>query len=112
MRVEGKIRFFRHDRGGWGAIDCDDGRSVYFHIRNFKRKMASVHAGYRVSFVVADSGRGPQASAIQIVGEQKCRVINLHSMSPGLWNRRWIEQIKRSEGLRLKQHAESSRALR
>lgn len=64
-RLEGSIKWFNGTKG-FGFIVGDDGEEVFVHFRNIEGVgKRSVKPGQRMSYVVADSDRGPQAEDVR-----------------------------------------------
>ena len=66
-REVGEVKWFNVSKG-FGFIRRDNGDEVFVHfrsIRNQKGKRAGLKEGQRVSFVVTDSSKGPQAEDVE-----------------------------------------------
>ncbi|WP_295014117.1 cold-shock protein [uncultured Microbacterium sp.] len=61
----GKVRFY-DDEKGFGFITTDDGQDVFLHATSLPAG-ASVKAGSRVEFGVADGKRGLQALSVRVL---------------------------------------------
>ena len=61
----GKVRFFDEEKG-FGFIQGDDGAQVYLHA-SVVPEGATVQAGTRLEYSVADGRRGPQALSVRII---------------------------------------------
>lgn len=63
-RLEGSIKWFNGTKG-FGFITGDDGEEVFVHFRNVNGLgKRAIKPGQRVSYVVAESDRGPQAEDV------------------------------------------------
>jgi CspA family cold shock protein len=66
-RESGKVKWFNTSKG-FGFIVKDDGEEIFVHFRSIRGEgRRGLRDGQRVSFVVADSDKGPQAE--DVVGE-------------------------------------------
>lgn len=64
-RLEGSIKWFNGTKG-FGFIVGNDGEEVFVHFRNIEGLgKRNVKPGQRVSYVVANSDRGPQAEDVR-----------------------------------------------
>ncbi|WP_217133805.1 cold-shock protein [Leucobacter chinensis] len=61
----GKVRFFDEEKG-FGFISGEDGQQVYLHASVIPDD-ATVTAGTRVEYSVADGRRGPQALSVRVL---------------------------------------------
>ncbi len=61
----GKVRFY-DDEKGFGFITTDDGQDVFLHATSLPAD-ATVKAGSRVEFGVADGKRGLQALSVRVL---------------------------------------------
>lgn len=61
----GKVRFFDEEKG-FGFISGEDGQQVYLHASVLPED-ATVTAGTRVEYSVADGRRGPQALSVRVL---------------------------------------------
>ena len=58
------------DDRGYGFIEAEDGREVYFHQNSvLGARFGKLAVGTRVRFAEEDGDKGPQASTVHIVGE-------------------------------------------
>lgn len=65
QRVEGEVKWFNAAKG-FGFIKEDNGQEVFVHFRSIRGTgRRSLRDGQRVSFVVADSDKGPQAEDVE-----------------------------------------------
>lgn len=63
-RVEGSIKWFNGTKG-FGFIIGDDGEEVFVHFRSVNGMgKRDIKPGQRVSYLIADSDRGPQAEDV------------------------------------------------
>jgi len=61
-------------REGYGFLALDDGREIYFHKNSvLGRAFPRLKAGTSVRFVEESGEKGPQASSVRIVSEQRIR---------------------------------------
>lgn len=64
-RVEGDVKWFNAAKG-FGFIKQDNGEEVFVHFRSIRGSgRRALRDGQRVSFVVADSDKGPQAEDVE-----------------------------------------------
>ena len=64
-REEGQVKWFNVSKG-FGFITKDDGEEVFVHFRSIRGEgRRRLRDGQRVSFVVADSDKGPQAEDVE-----------------------------------------------
>jgi len=64
-REEGKVKWFNVSKG-FGFITKDDGEEIFVHFRSIRGGgRRGLRDGQRVSFVVADSDKGPQAEDVE-----------------------------------------------
>ncbi|MFT4234572.1 MAG: cold shock domain-containing protein [Microbacterium sp.] len=61
----GKVRFYDDDKG-FGFIASEDGQDVFLHASALPAG-ASVKAGARVEFGIADGRKGPQALSVRVL---------------------------------------------
>ncbi len=69
-REEGEIKWFNVSKG-FGFIRRDNGEEIFVHFRSIRgphRGRKQLRDGQRVSFVVADSDKGPQAEDVETLG--------------------------------------------
>lgn len=67
-RVEGDVKWFNAAKG-FGFIKQDNGEEVFVHFRSIRGTgRRALRDGQRVSFVVADSDKGPQAEDVEALG--------------------------------------------
>lgn len=65
QRVEGDVKWFNAAKG-FGFIKEDGGQEVFVHFRSIRGTgRRALRDGQRVSFVVADSDKGPQAEDVE-----------------------------------------------
>ena len=63
-RELGTVKWFNL-RKGYGFITRDQGDDIFVHFRNIEGKdKRGINEGQRVSFVVSQSGKGPQAEKV------------------------------------------------
>jgi CspA family cold shock protein len=63
-REHGQVKWFNVSKG-FGFIVKDDGDEIFVHFRSIRgRERRGLRDGQRVSFVVADSEKGPQAEDV------------------------------------------------
>jgi len=64
-REEGNVKWFNVSKG-FGFITLDDDEEIFVHFRSIRGEgRRSLRDGQRVSFVVADSDKGPQAEDVE-----------------------------------------------
>jgi len=64
-REEGQVKWFNVSKG-FGFITKDDGEEIFVHFRSIRGGgRRGLKDGQRVSFVVADSDKGPQAEDVE-----------------------------------------------
>ncbi len=64
-REQGKVKWFNVSKG-FGFIVKDDGEEIFVHFRSIRGEgRRSLRDGQRVSFVVAQSDKGPQAEDVE-----------------------------------------------
>jgi CspA family cold shock protein len=64
-RVEGQVKWFNVSKG-FGFITQDDGEEIFVHFRSIRGEgRRSLRDGQRVSFVVAQTEKGPQAEDVE-----------------------------------------------
>ena len=64
-REEGQVKWFNVSKG-FGFITKDDGEEIFVHFRSIRGEgRRSLRDGQRVSFVVAQSDKGPQAEDVE-----------------------------------------------
>ena len=71
-REEGEIKWFNVSKG-FGFIRRDTGEEIFVHFRSIRgpnRDRRQLRDGQRVSYVVVDSDKGPQAEEVETVGEE------------------------------------------
>ncbi|KGE05323.1 cold-shock protein [Pseudohaliea rubra] len=63
-RQEGSVKWFNAAKG-FGFLTLEDGREVFVHFRSIRGEgRRSLRDGQRVSFIVADTDKGPQAEDV------------------------------------------------
>ncbi len=66
-REEGQVKWFNVSKG-FGFITKDDGEEIFVHFRSIRGEgRRSLRDGQRVSFVVAQSDKGPQAEDVEAI---------------------------------------------
>lgn len=61
---DGTVKWFRNEKG-YGFITTDDGRDVFVHFSAIEGDgFKSLKEGQKVSFEVAESDKGPQATNV------------------------------------------------
>jgi CspA family cold shock protein len=64
-REEGQVKWFNVSKG-FGFITKDDGEEIFVHFRSIRGEgRRGLRDGQRVSFVVAQSDKGPQAEDVE-----------------------------------------------
>jgi CspA family cold shock protein len=64
-REEATVKWFNAAKG-FGFLTLDDGREIFVHFRSIRGEgRRSLNDGQRVSFVVADTEKGPQAEDVE-----------------------------------------------
>jgi CspA family cold shock protein len=64
-REEGQVKWFNVSKG-FGFITKDDGEEIFVHFRSIRGEgRRGLKDGQRVSFIVADSDKGPQAEDVE-----------------------------------------------
>jgi CspA family cold shock protein len=64
-REQGQVKWFNVSKG-FGFITKDDGEEIFVHFRSIRGEgRRSLRDGQRVSFVVAQSDKGPQAEDVE-----------------------------------------------
>jgi CspA family cold shock protein len=64
-RDQGQVKWFNVSKG-FGFITKDDGEEIFVHFRSIRGEgRRSLRDGQRVSFVVAQSDKGPQAEDVE-----------------------------------------------
>ena len=64
-REQGEVKWFNVSKG-FGFITIDDGEEIFVHFRSIRGEgRRSLRDGQRVSFVVAQSDKGPQAEDVE-----------------------------------------------
>ena len=64
-REQGKVKWFNVSKG-FGFIIKDDGEEIFVHFRSIRGEgRRSLRDGQRVSFVIAQSEKGPQAEDVE-----------------------------------------------
>ena len=67
-REQGEVKWFNVSKG-FGFIVKDDGEEIFVHFRSIRGEgRRSLRDGERVSFVVAQSDKGPQAEDVEALG--------------------------------------------
>ena len=65
MRTKGTVKWF-NDAKGFGFITKDDGEEIFVHFRSIRGGgRRGLRDGQRVSFIVAQSDKGPQAEDVE-----------------------------------------------
>jgi CspA family cold shock protein len=63
-REQGSVKWFNTSKG-FGFITIDDGREVFVHFRSIRGEgRRGLQDGQRVSFIVAETDKGPQAEDV------------------------------------------------
>ena len=66
-RQKGTVKWFNATKG-FGFVICEDGKEIFVHFRALKHGgRRSLKDGSRISFVVTQGDRGPQASEVIIL---------------------------------------------
>jgi cold shock CspA family protein len=68
--VNGRIKNFFDDRG-FGFITDDNGRDIFYHVKQVLFEESLLQPGTRVSFVLGPGKIGPAAHVIRLEGD-KC----------------------------------------
>jgi CspA family cold shock protein len=64
---EGKVKWF-DPKKGFGFIERDEGDDVFVHFSSIEGEgFKSLEEGQKVTFEIADSDKGPQASNVNLV---------------------------------------------
>ena len=64
---EGKVKWF-DPKKGYGFIQRDEGDDVFVHFSSIEGDgFKSLEEGQKVTFEIADSDKGPQASNVKLV---------------------------------------------
>ena len=64
-REQGQVKWFNVSKG-FGFITKDDGEEIFVHFRSIRGEgRRSLRDGQRVSFVVAETDKGPQAEDVE-----------------------------------------------
>jgi len=64
-REQGQVKWFNVSKG-FGFITKDDGEEIFVHFRSIRGEgRRSLRDGQRVSFIVAQSDKGPQAEDVE-----------------------------------------------
>jgi len=64
-REQGQVKWFNVSKG-FGFITKDDGEEIFVHFRSIRGEgRRALRDGQRVSFVVAQSDKGPQAEDVE-----------------------------------------------
>jgi CspA family cold shock protein len=64
-RQQGKVKWFNVSKG-FGFITKDDGEEIFVHFRSIRGAgRRGLRDGQRVTFIVADSDKGPQAEDVE-----------------------------------------------
>ena len=67
-REEGEVKWFNVTKG-FGFITRDNGEEIFVHFRSIRGEgRRSLRDGQRVSYVVTDSDKGPQAEDVEGLG--------------------------------------------
>ena len=72
-REHGEVKWFNVSKG-FGFIRRDNGEEIFVHFRSLRgpnRDRRQLKEGQRVSFVVADSEKGPQAEEVEPLGDHR-----------------------------------------
>ena len=65
-REQGTVKWF-NTRKGYGFITRDQGEDIFVHFRNIEGSgRKAIREGERVSFIVVNTDKGPQADQVQI----------------------------------------------
>lgn len=68
VREQGKVKWFNVSKG-FGFITKDDGEEIFVHFRSIRGEgRRGLRDDQRVSFVVAQSDKGPQAEDVEELG--------------------------------------------
>lgn len=66
-REEGIVKWFNSTKG-FGFITGEDGEDVFVHYRSIRgRNRYLLHEGMAVSYVLGQSGKGPQAEDVDLI---------------------------------------------
>ncbi|MEQ8263005.1 cold-shock protein [Pseudohaliea sp.] len=64
-REEATVKWFNAAKG-FGFLTLDDGREIFVHFRSIRGEgRRSLNDGQRVTFVIADTEKGPQAEDVE-----------------------------------------------